>query len=86
MGHGRVMMRLGLVLAALLATGYTALLSSALTDPQWAGKCYSVTFDPPLGWGYALGDAVDGWHYKGFKEADLARRDTSPAPRGSRRS
>jgi hypothetical protein len=34
-----------------------------------------VTFSPPLGWGYALGDAVDGWRCKGLKEGDLARTD-----------
>jgi hypothetical protein len=34
-----------------------------------------VTFDPPLGWGYALGDAIDGWRCKRLKEGDLARTD-----------
>ena len=31
-----------------------------------------MTFDPPLGWGHALGDAIDGWRCKRLKEGDLA--------------
>ena len=68
-------MRLALVLPALLAPAAPRCSRPRRRTLNGPGKCYSVTFDPPLGWGYALGDAIDGWRCKRLKEGDLARTD-----------